>query len=64
MAQLSQFSIVTYERQAGHWRAAITPNKPTGIFIRGKTISGFVTPDDCPSESDAKLAAERMIQKL
>jgi hypothetical protein len=25
MAELSQFSIVTYERRPGHWRAAITP---------------------------------------
>jgi hypothetical protein len=25
MADISQYSIVTYERRPGHWRAAITP---------------------------------------
>src|SRR5450755_4929362 len=25
MADISQYSIVTYERKPGHWRAAITP---------------------------------------
>jgi hypothetical protein len=64
MAELSQFSIVTYERRPGHWRAAITPIRRSGTFIQGKTISSFVTPDDSVSESDAKFAAEKIIRKL
>jgi hypothetical protein len=64
MADISQYSIVTYERRPGYWRAAITPHAHSGLFIRGKTTTSFVTPDDCESEPDAKLAAEKMIRKL
>jgi hypothetical protein len=64
VAELSQFSIVTYERQPGKWRAAITPIRPSGNFILGKTTSSFVTPDDFASEQEAKSAAEKMIRKL
>lgn len=64
MAELSQFSIVTYERRPGHWRAAITPIRQIGTFVRGKTTTSFVTPDDSASESDAKSAAEKIIRKL
>jgi hypothetical protein len=64
MAELSLFSIVTYERAPGHWRAAITPIRRSGTSIQGKTISSIVTPDDFASEPDAKLAAEKIIRKL
>jgi hypothetical protein len=64
MAELSQFSIVTYERRPGHWRAAITPIRRSGTFIQGKTTSSVVTPDDFASEPDAKVAAEKMIRAL
>jgi hypothetical protein len=64
LAELSLFSIVTYERRPGRWRAAITPRQQSDNFIRGKTTSSFVTPDDSPSESDAKFAAEKLIRKL
>ena len=64
MADISQFSIVTYERRPGHWRAAITPHAHSGLFIRGKTTTSFVTPDDFASELDANFAAERIIRKL
>jgi hypothetical protein len=64
MAELSQFSIVTYQRRPGHWRAAITPVRQIGSFILGKTTSSFVTPEDSTSESDAKSAAENIIRKL
>jgi hypothetical protein len=63
MADLSQFSIVTYERRPGHWRAAISPRAHSGIFIRGRTTVSFVTPDDYASEPDAKFAAEKIIGK-
>jgi hypothetical protein len=64
MAELSQFSIVTYERRPGHWRAAITPIRRSGTFIQGRTIYSVVTPDDSASEPDAKFAAEKMIRKI
>jgi len=64
MAEISQFSIVTYERRPGYWRAAITPNRQPGSFIRGRMTSSFVTPDDFASELDAQFAAEKIIRKL
>jgi hypothetical protein len=64
LAEISQFSIVTYERRPGHWRAAITPYAHSGLFILGKITTSFVTPDDSVSESDAKFAAEKIIRKL
>jgi hypothetical protein len=64
LAELSQFSIVTYERRPGQWRAAITPYRQSGGFILGRTTSSFVTPDDFASELEAKSAAEKMIRKL
>jgi hypothetical protein len=64
LAEISQFSIVTYERRPGQWRAAITPYRQSGGFILGKTTSSFVTPDDFASEPEAKSAAEKMIRKL
>jgi hypothetical protein len=64
MAEVSQFSIVTYERRPGRWRAAITPYAHSGLFIRGKTTTSFVTQDGTPSEPDAQFAAEKIIRKL
>ena len=64
MAEISKFSIVTYERRPGYWRAAITPIRPSSRFIQGKTTTSFVTPDDFDSESGAKFAAEKIIRNL
>lgn len=64
MAEISQFSIVTYERRPGYWRAAITPYRQSGNFILGKMTSSVVTPDDFASEQDAKAAAEKIIRAL
>jgi hypothetical protein len=64
LAEISQFSIVTYERRPGHWRAAITPIKQSGASPGGNTTSSFVTPDDYASEAEAKFAAEKLIRKL
>jgi hypothetical protein len=64
LAEISQFSIVTYERRPGHWRAAITPIKQSGVSPGGNTTSSFVTPDDYASEAEAKFAAEKLIRKL
>ena len=64
MADKSRFEIVTYQRSPGYWRAAITPDSHSGLFIRGRTTTSFVTPDDCVSESDAMLKAEEIIRAL
>jgi hypothetical protein len=64
MAEISKFSIITYERKPGHWRAAIIPKVRSGIIEGGDTVRSFVTPHDCASESEAKLAAQKLISKL
>jgi hypothetical protein len=64
MANISAYSIVTYERRPGLWRAAITPVRQAGAAIDSKTMTSLVTPDDFQSETDARFAAEKMIRKL
>jgi hypothetical protein len=64
MVKKSQFSVVTYQRSPGRWRAAISPYAHSGIYIRGRTTVSFVTPDDYASESDAEFAAEKIIKAL
>jgi hypothetical protein len=64
MADVSGFSIVTYERRPGRWRAAIIPVRQSSGFIQGRTISSIVTPDDSVSELDAKVTAEKLIRKM
>jgi hypothetical protein len=64
MADISKFSIVTYERKPGQWRAAITPIERPGSSSRGGTVFSFVTPDDSASEADAMLAAQQAVKKL
>jgi hypothetical protein len=63
MANVSEFSIVTYLRKAGHWRAAIFPEARTQ-GTQGVTVRSVVTPDDFASEAEAQLAAEKLIRKL
>ena len=63
MAQISDFSIVTYERKPGHWRAAFT-RKVASETVRGDRLRSTVTPIDYASETEAELAAEKMIKKL
>jgi hypothetical protein len=64
MAHISEYSIVTYERRPGLWRAAIAPFRRSILDIKGRTVNSFVTPDDFASEVDAKFAAEKIIDKL
>ena len=64
MAAPATFSIVTFQRKPGHWRAAITSNDRSGIFILGITVASFVTQDSFPSEADANRAAEQLIKTL
>ena len=63
MANVSEFSIVTYLRKPGHWRAAIFPNARTGR-AGGETVLSVVTPDDFASEAEAQLAAERLVRRF
>jgi hypothetical protein len=65
MAHISDYLIVTYEREPGHWRAAVSPK----IIDRrgaapGRTVHSTVTTDDSAFESEAKLAATRLIRQL
>jgi hypothetical protein len=64
MAAISDYSIVTYERKPGHWRAAITRKARTGNVVDGAKVLSTVTSDDYASESDAHLAAQNLIRKL
>jgi hypothetical protein len=64
MADISEFSIVTYERKPGYWRAAMTRKVRTGAVAGGDQVRSMVTPDDCASEPEAQLAAQKFIRKL
>jgi hypothetical protein len=64
VAEISEFSIVTYERRPGYWRASITPVRRPDSKIQSQTTSSMVTPDDFASEADAQFAAEKIIRKL
>ena len=64
MAHISEYSIVTYERQPGYWRAAFVRKAVTESVVRGDAVHSSVTPDDYASESEAELAAEKIIRKL
>jgi hypothetical protein len=64
MANISQYSIVTYERKPGHWRAAFVRKALTGSAVRRDTVHSSVTPDDYASEEEAQLAAEQAIRKV
>jgi hypothetical protein len=64
MADISEFSIVTYERKPGHWRAAITRKVRAEIAVEGDKVRSIVTPDDHASELEAQVAAEKFIRRL
>jgi hypothetical protein len=64
LADITQFSIVTYERRPGLWRAAITPVRQSGATVPRGIVMSVVTPDDHLSESDATSAARKMIMRL
>jgi hypothetical protein len=64
MADISEYSIVTYERKPGHWRAAFARRALAGNVVDGAKVRSTVTPDDYASESDAQFAAQKLIRKL
>jgi hypothetical protein len=45
MADISEFSLVTYERRPGCWRAAVTRNGSVGKVVGGDMVRSVVTPD-------------------
>jgi hypothetical protein len=63
MADFSEYSIVTYQRKPGCWRAAISLKDHTRIVANASVLS-LVTPDDYASEAEAQRAAELLIGKL
>ena len=64
MADISKFSIVTYERKPGQWRAAIAPIRRSVSSTQTGTVLSIVTPEDLASEVDAQSTAEKIIKKL
>ena len=54
MADISKFSIVTYERKPGHWRAAITRKVRAGIVVGGDKVRSIVSEAKILSELAAK----------
>jgi hypothetical protein len=64
MANISEFSIVAYERKPGRWRAAITRKARAGSVVEADKVRSVVTPDDYASEPEAELAAQKLISKL
>jgi hypothetical protein len=62
LAEISDFSIVTYERKPGRWRAAFTRQVRSDFKAGG--IRSVVTPDDYPTEQEAEFAAQKLIRKL
>jgi hypothetical protein len=64
MADISKFSIITYERKAGCWRAAVTRKGGAEIVGGSDKVRSVVTPGDYASESDAQLAAQKLIKEL
>jgi hypothetical protein len=63
MAKASDFKIITFQRQPGHWRANVTPIQPAARK-QGKKILGFITTDDSGSEEHAAIAADQAIKEL
>jgi hypothetical protein len=55
MTHISEFTIVTYQRKPGHWRAAITPKARSENVVRG----WFATERCCGH--DPERIAERQI---
>jgi hypothetical protein len=64
MANVSEFSIITYLRKPGRWRAANIPNMRIGECVDGERVRSVLTPDDFASETEAQLAAEKLIRRL
>lgn len=65
MADKALFNTVTFQRQPGLWRAAISRRDKAMISLDGAKAEGnVVTPIDCLSEIEAEKAAAEVIRRL
>jgi hypothetical protein len=64
MAKASDYTIVTFQRKPGRWRANVTPIVQIATTRQGSTILGFVTTEDSSSEESAAIAADKAIKAL
>jgi hypothetical protein len=65
MANRSDFTITTFQRQPGFWRASISRKDNAIISTQGKLVlRSVVTPGDSASEEDAAKAALETIKQL
>ncbi|WP_041802224.1 hypothetical protein [Rhodopseudomonas palustris] len=64
MAKASDYSILTFQRKPGRWRANVTPLAAPNGPRHSKTMLGFVTAEDCDTEEDAVKAANQAIRDL
>ncbi|HEY0327459.1 MAG TPA: hypothetical protein VGC77_00035 [Rhodopseudomonas sp.] len=64
MAKASDYTILTFQRKPGRWRANVTPLAVTAGARQSKTMLGFVTAEDCETEEDAVKAANQAIREL
>lgn len=65
MADRALFTTITYQRQPGLWRAAISRKDRAMISLDGAKAEGnVITPIDCLTEIDAEKAAADVIKRL
>jgi hypothetical protein len=65
MADRALFNTVTYQRQPGLWRAAISRKDRAKISLDGAKAEGnVVTPIDTLTEVEAEKAAAEVIRRL
>jgi hypothetical protein len=67
MADLTKFSIVTFQRMPGLWRASITPadhRRRIASPTSGKKILSILTPLDSASEELARQAAKELVKNI
>jgi hypothetical protein len=67
MADLAKYTIMTFQRQPGLWRATITRTDRRRCLAsrtNGKEILSIVTPLDSGSEEAAGEVAKALIKKL
>ena len=55
MVHISEYSTVTYEREPGHWRAALFPKVVDRSCAPGLTVRSIITPDDSESEVSGQV---------
>lgn len=64
MANQSDYSILTYQRHPGLWRAAVSRKDGAVLKMDGTHLKSFVTPEDCESEDEALKASRKAISQI